>query len=288
MPGLSGETGYIHEPFLPNRSPGWITEPLPHWYMYICEDNAHLYRDAVARVLRMRYPMRSVPKSRSAKQLAVQLPEIAKSIRYRTGGAVPLVKDPLALFSSEWLAREFGMQVVVMIRDAAAFVSSIKKLNWGFDYERNWLAQDLLMRDLLGHRADEYRGYVGEVDLVGEGIVMWNSIYDVVDQLRARHPDWSFVKYEGLADDPIAGFQSLYGKLGLSWSTDVADKIRSFNSAQNPGEVPIWKRRAVKRDSGAAKTTWRTRLTPEEIERVRNETRDVALKFYSPEELATT
>jgi hypothetical protein len=288
MLGLSGETGYIHEPFLPNRSPGWITEPLPYWYMYICSDNGAEYRDAMARVLSMRYPLASLPRSRSAKSLAAQLPELPKSARYRVRGARPLIKDPLALFSSEWLADEFGMQIVVMIREAAAFVSSIKRLNWGFDYERNWLAQDLLMRDLLGHRADEYRGYQGEVDIVGEGIVIWNSIYDVVDQFRGRRPDWSFVKYESVADDPVAGFERLYGALGLSWSPAVAEKVRQLNSAKNPGEVPIWKRRAVKRDSAAAKTTWRARLSPEEIERVRAETREVALKFYTEAELSPT
>lgn len=286
MLGLSGETGYIHEPFLPNRSPGWITEPLPYWYMYICSDNGAQYRDAMARVLSMRYPAASIPRSRTARQLVAQVPEIPKSIRYRASKMRPLVKDPLALFSSEWLAAEFGMQIVIMVRSAVAFVSSIKRLNWGFDYERNWLAQDLLMRDLLGHRADEYRGYQGEVDIVGEGIVIWNSIYDVVDQFRTRHPEWSFVKYESLADDPVAGFERLYGTLGLTWSPAVAGKIGEQNSAKNPGEVPIWKRRAVKRDSAAAKTTWQTRLTPEEIERVRTGTQEVALKFYTEAELA--
>ncbi|MGI8408147.1 MAG: hypothetical protein ACR2L3_06520, partial [Actinomycetota bacterium] len=158
--------------------------------------------------------------------------------------------------------------------------------NWGFDYERNWLAQDLLMRDLLARRADEYRGYEGEIDIVGEAIVMWNSIYEVVDSFRARRPEWAFVKYESLADDPIAGFRDLYRRLGLTWSDDVARKIGDFNSSQNPGEVPLWRRRAVKRDSGAAKRTWRERLTPEEIERVRAGTNEIALRFYTEEELA--
>lgn len=286
MLGLSGETGYIHEPFLPNRSPGWLTEPLPYWYMYICAENAAAYRAPVARVLDMRYPLGSLPRSRSISQLAVQVPEVAKSAVYRAKRVRPLVKDPLALFSSEWLADEFGMQIVVMIRDPAAFASSIKRLNWGFDYERNWLAQDLLMRDLLARRADEYRGYRGEIDIVGEAIVMWNSIYEVVDTFRARRPEWAFVKYESLADDPIAGFRDLYRRLGLSWAEDVARKIKDMNSSQNPGEVPLWRRRAVKRDSGAAKRTWRERLTPEEIERVRAGTRDIALRFYTEEELA--
>jgi hypothetical protein len=192
----------------------------------------------------------------------------------------------MALFSAEWLARRFGMDVVVMVRHPAAFVSSIKKLNWGFDYERNWLAQDLLMRDLLGPWADSFRGYQGEVDLVGEGIVMWNAMYDVVRGYRERHPDWHFVKYDDLADDPMAGFRDLYSRLGLRWDDRARAEVERSTSATNVKEVPTWRRRAVRRDSRAAKRTWTQRLMPDEVARVRREVADVASSFYADEEWA--
>lgn len=281
----SGVLGYIHEPFLPGRSPGWLSEPLPFWYMYICSDNGHLYRDALQRVVDMRFPVRaSLARTRTVRHLALQVPEIARSIGYRRRRARPLLKDPLALFSAPWLADTFGARVVVMIRHPVAFVGSIKKLEWGFDYERNWLAQDLLMRDLLGHRADEYRGYRGEVDLVGEGIVMWNSIYDVVSRFRAERPEWQFVKYEELAAHPVDGFASLYDSLGLPWTGRVADAIRRHTGADNPKDVPRWRRRAVKRNSAAATATWARRLTEGEVARVRDETAEVAGRFYAPDE----
>ena len=158
----SGEAAYLHEPFCPNRSPGWITEPLPYWYMYISEDNSATYEDAVARVLQLRYPIaRSLARSRSAKDVARQVPEIGHSVAYRLRGLRPLVKDPFALFSSEWLADRFAVVPIIMIRKPVAFVSSIKRLNWGFDYEQNWLTQPLLMRDHLGRHEDSFRGYQG-------------------------------------------------------------------------------------------------------------------------------
>ncbi|HEX2056829.1 MAG TPA: sulfotransferase [Actinomycetota bacterium] len=280
----SREAGYVHEPFNPNRSPGWFPEPLPYWFMYLTEENAGPYEERVEDLLALRYPLRSLAKARSPRALAQQGPELARSVLYRLQRRRTLLKDPMALFSAEWLARRFGTDVVVMIRHPAAFVSSIKRQNWGFDYERNWLAQDLLMRDLLGAWGDSFRGYRGEVDIVGEGIVMWNAMYDVVRGYRERHPEWHFVKYDDLADDPLGGFADLYARLGLRWDERAHRDVVRSSSASNVKEVPIWRRRAINRDSRAAKRTWTQRLTPEEVERVRSSVAEVAESFYAEEE----
>ena len=279
----SRAAGYVHEPFNPARSPGWFPEPLPYWFMYLTKENAAPYESAVADLLSFRYPFRALARARSARTVARQVPEIARSLRYRAGRRRTLVKDPMALFSAEWLARRFGMEVVVMIRHPAAFVGSIKKLNWGFDYERNWLAQDLLMRDLLPGWEETFEGYVGEVDLVGEGIVMWNAMYAVVRGYKERHPDWHFVRYDDLADDPLEGFRDLHGRLDLPWDERARAAVEDATSSSNVKEVPAWRRRAIKRDSKAAKRTWEQRLTPEEVARVRREVAGVAASFY-PEE----
>jgi hypothetical protein len=277
----SREAAYIDEPFTPTRAPAWLAEPFPYWFMYITDENAGEYRERLQRVVDLRYPAWDViRRSRDAKRFVRQLPEVPRSFVYRARRMRPLLKDPLAVFSVEWLAKTFDMQVVMMIRHPAAFVSSIKRLNWGFDYEQNWLAQDLLMRDLLGHRAGEYEGYEGEVDLVGEGIVIWNSIYDVVARYRERGFDWEFVRYEDLADDPLPGFEALYGKLDLRWDEGARKRVAESSGSENPKELPPWRRRAVKRDSGAAKKTWLKRLLPEEIGRIRDGTQEVARLFY--------
>jgi hypothetical protein len=278
----SGQAGYIHEPFCPNRSPGWITEPLPYWYMYMAEENAHLYENAVERVVRLRYPVaRSLLASKGPKDVARQVPEIGRALVYRSRSVRPLLKDPFALFSSEWLAERFAVVPVIMIRKPVAFVSSIKRLNWGFDYEQNWLAQSLLMRDHLSDHESDFKGYQGEVDLVGEGIVMWNVLYGFVAKLRERRPEFLYVVYEDLAADPLPGFEELYSHLGLRWDPTVRERIAGFSDSSNPKDVSARNRRAVKRDSQAASETWRQRLTPDEIERVTTQTAAVASAFYS-------
>ncbi len=277
----SGEAAYIHEPFCPNRSPGWLTEPLPYWYMYLSPANGDVYETVIERVLQLRYPVaRSLVASRRPQDLARQVPEIAHSLSYKTRRLRALLKDPFALFSTEWLADRFSVLPVVMIRRPVAFVSSIKRLNWGFDYEQNWLAQPLLMRDHLGGHAERFSGYVGETDLVGEGIVMWNALYDFVAKLRERRPEFAYVVYEDLAADPLAGFESLYARTGLRWDSRTRARIASFSDHANPKDVSARRRRVIKRDSQAASQTWRQRLTPPEIERVTRETAAVAALFY--------
>ena len=277
----SGEAGYIHEPLCPNRSPGWLTDGVPRWFIYIATENEGPFVAPMQRVFDLRYPFAaSLLAVRHPKQLARQLPEIARSAVYRIRRLRPLLKDPFALFSTEWLADRFGARPIVMIRKPVAFVSSIKKLNWGFDYEREWMGQPLLMRDHLESHRSSFEGYQGEVDLVGEGIVMWNTMYDFVNRLRERRPEFIYLRYEDLAADPIAGYRELYSALDLTWDTRVRDRIAGYSDSANPKDVSPRRRRAIKRDSTAAADTWRSRLTPAEAARVETETAEVAGAFY--------
>src|SRR3712207_6933054 len=42
------------------------------------------------------------------------------------------------------------------------------------------------------------------------------SLHDALP-ICERHPEWHFVNYDDLADDPLRGFRDLYAKVGLSW-----------------------------------------------------------------------
>jgi hypothetical protein len=35
----SGEAGYIHEPFNPDRVPGWTAGRIPCWFLYVTRAN---------------------------------------------------------------------------------------------------------------------------------------------------------------------------------------------------------------------------------------------------------
>jgi hypothetical protein len=275
------EAGYIHEPFNPTRNPGWSGNRIPCWFLYVTTDNEAHYRAVVEDIVGFRYPISlNLAELRGPKQAALFAVDLQRSLVYRLRRLRPLLKDPIALFSAEWLARTFDMQVVVMIRHPVAFVSSLKKLHWQFRF-RGWLQQEALLRDWLHPFEAEMRRYWNRPpDIVDQGILMWNAMHHVIAQYRERHPEWKFVRHEDLAAAPLEGFAGLYDYLGLTFDDRVRKAITRSSEPGNPTEVPPWRRRAVKRDSLAATRTWTERLTPDEVARVREGTSEHAAPFY--------
>ncbi|MDQ3941219.1 MAG: sulfotransferase [Actinomycetota bacterium] len=277
----SGEAGYIHEPLNPVRRPNWNKRPVPYWYVYICDENQERYAPSFDDLLRFRYPIvANLKDPRSLARLGTFATEALGSIRLRRRQPRPLLKDPFALFSTEWLARTLGAKIVVTIRHPAAFVGSIKRLDWQFKFKKV-LSQDLLMRDWLHPFEEEMRRCRDQdVDIVEQGIVLWKVLHHVVDELRRRHPDWVFVRHEDLAADPVGGFERLYAACELTWDERAAAEVRTYSSASGRKELPTWRHGSVKRDSAAAAETWRRRLSPDEIARVKKGVGEVATRFY--------
>ena len=278
---------YVHEPFNPQRGPGWLGRRLPHWYLYVCPENEEPYLPPFRRVVDLRYPLgRDLAAVRAARPLGQALLEWPRSLPHRLRGDRPLIKDPIALFSTEWLAARFDARPVVMIRHPAAFAGSLKRLDWRFDF-RNWADQPLLLRDHLAPFEREIRAFAErERDLIDQAILLWNGIHHVIRGFRDRHAGWAFVKYEDLAAEPVPGFLDLYARLDLTWTEGIRAEIERFSSERNPKEVPPLLHRRVKRDSRAAARTWLHRLTDEERDRIRAGTAEVAAGFYAEKDWA--
>lgn len=139
---LEPTIGYIHEPFNPNPYPyqvGRYTARFKHWFMYICSDNEHICLRELEDTLAFRYNL-----SQALHQLFFDrshhdpieslriLREYLICSKNRLIQVRPLVKDPIALFSAEWMAEKFEMNVIVCIRHPAAFVGSLKVANWKY------------------------------------------------------------------------------------------------------------------------------------------------------------
>jgi len=279
--GQSDEVEYLHEPFNSSLWPRLLERRPPGHFLYVCEDNEGPWVAPVERLLAYRFPVRAqLGELRSPKDAARLGRDWGRSLARRARHRRPLLKDPIALFASEWLAARFDPEVVVLVRHPAAFASSIKRLGWRFDFT-GWLEQPLLLRDHLGPmRHDLERMAAGGHDLVDEAIVLWNALYGVVATLEDRHPEWHVLRYEDLAAAPVEGFAALYPALGLRWDDGVAARVAAFSDEGNVREVPAGEKGTVRRNSRAAMWTWLNRLTPQEIDRVRAGTAAVAARYY--------
>lgn len=289
MISASPRVGYIPEPLNYNWGkrlhPGMCTAPVKHWFHYICEHNAQAFIEPLRDTLEFRYDLaaglRNIRSLRDIKKVAWG----ERTFRqYRSKNAHPLVKDPFAIVSAEWLEKTFGMQVVVLVRHPAGLVSSIKRLNWSFPFS-HFTRQPLLMRDHLHPYTEQLESYARKpTDFIDQGILQWNLVHKVIVEYRNQHEDWIFLRHEDVARQPVAGFRHVFQLLDLRFSSRVRSVVQEHTSSANPTEVPPERAFSTRRDSRATVWQWRERLTESEIERIRDGTRDLAREFYSDED----
>ncbi len=283
MLALAPRVGLIHEPFSPITSPGISPARFDRFFQYVCEENEDTYLDSLRRTLRFSYDVPAQLRAvRSPRGLARFAQDFTAFGLNRLRGARPLLKDPIAVFSSEWIASRFDATVIVLVRHPAAFASSLKRLDWTHDFS-SFLEQPLLLRDHLGAFEEEIREFVErERDVIDQAILFWRLIYSTVLTFRQRNPTWVYVRHEDLSLDPVRGFASLYERLGLELTGGIRSSIEAHSDSANPSELE--KRHDVRLDSRGNVKSWQRRLSAEEIERIRAGVADVAPAFYSDDD----
>jgi hypothetical protein len=276
---------YVSEPLNVLHRTGIMRIPVKHWYTYVCNDNEHLYLSAFYQTMRLRYhTMQEIGKLRTPKDLGRMGRDWSVFTAGRMTGKQVLLKDPFAVFSADWFSRRLGCAVVIAVRHPAAFVSSLKRLDWPFEFE-DLLAQPYLMRDWLApFREDLEAAQQANDDMVFQGSVLWRVIYSVVWQYSQSFPGFQIVRHEDLSLDPLNQFKALYDALGVPFTARVAKTVLKSTNPGNPTELPLDSIHAVRLDSKANLKNWQKRLTPEEIDRVRELTGDVAERYYTAED----
>ena len=273
----SGEVGHVNEPFNLAVSPGTLRVPAEHWYAYVTTENEERYLPALTRVLDFEYPLvRELRRCRSRTDVLHTLKWWRDFVRSR--GLRPLVKEPHAVFSAGWFAERLGSDVVVMVREPLAVVSSWKRLEWSFDFT-NLLEQPALMRDWLGpFEAEMTAALSPDRDLVDRVALLWRVIYSVVAD--ERFPAARLVRHEDLSRDPVRGYADLYAALGLTFTDGVAKAVEASSSSENPAETSVEKPHETRIDSRANLQNWRHRLSEDEIARIRAVTEETAALYY--------
>jgi hypothetical protein len=280
---LSREAHGIHEPFNPAYPRSWLADPPANWFHHVEVDSAsEPMFGQVEALLSLRPPLRAMAaRSKSPRHLAATAREGATALAAQRAGRRPLLKDPIAFFSAEWLERQFDAEVVVLVRHPAAFASSLKRLRWTFDFT-NLTRQPALLTGLLAPFAEEVERAAADPmpDVIDQSILLWRLLSATADDYRTRHPDWRVLRYEDVAGDPLPSFERLYGDLGLTWSERVVDGVHRYSGDQNSAVVPDRDKGGVRRSSVAAMWTWQSRLTGDEVARVRAGTEEEASLFY--------
>jgi hypothetical protein len=270
MLALAPGVGYVHEPFNPRFSAGRFDR----YFTVVTRGNEARYASELEHALTFRYEL--VPRLRTRhrpKDVARTLRDFARVQRVRRRRPRPLMKDPIALLSAEWLAQRFDMDVVVLIRHPAAFASSLKRLGWKHSFAT--FLDEGRVPDVIQPYETEIRAQAREPgDLLAQAALLWRLLYNAVATYRERHEDFSL--------DPPGSFERLYERLGLELTEAARAEIERASSSGNPSELPT--PHAVELDSAASLGRWRDELTRHEIETLRERTSDVWPQFYSDED----
>jgi Sulfotransferase family len=285
MLALSPDAGYIFEPFHPHSSAGISAAVFDQWYTYIDTDNANRYQGAIARTLGFSYDFRAeLSMVASPRDFARMGRDAAQTTFHRLLHHRAIMKDPNAVFSSEWLARTFSMDVVFTIRHPAAVVSSLLRLGWTTDFSQ-FTHQPRLIQAYLEPFAAELQAAVAHPpEPIDQATLLWRLVYHTALVFAEAHPDWSFVRHEDLARNTAPAYDELYRRVRLTMNARVQRAIAAHSAPSNPAEAPRGTKHLLRRDSSAAADLWRSRLTPEQVDRVRSRVEPLSSRFYSDEE----
>lgn len=191
----------------------------------------------------------------------------------------PLIKDPIAIFSALWLYENFQTENVILIRHPAAFVSSLKRVGWHFNFE-NFLKQKPLMTDYLHPFEKDMLTASG--DMIERSSILWNCIHHVIHEYQLKFPDWIYLRHMDISLNPMIEFEKLFTRLNLPFTEKIKNYISLTTGSKNPAEVSApGKLHQLKRDSAANVKNWKKRLTKAEINLIRDITAPVAGYFYS-------
>lgn len=278
--GASPEAvGYIWEPFSILHRPGTCEARFDHWFPYICAENDAAVLEPVANMLAWKFAtLAEVRSLRSPKDAARMVRDAARFRSWRRRGAIPLLKDPIAVFSVEWLYETFACDPVLLVRHPAAFAASVKRLRLRHPFG-DFLAQPLMMRDWLAPFATAVeRSARVEQDLLDQAILLWNVIHHAIATYQDRHPDWPVIRLEDISQRPVEIFHALFERLGIPYDARVDDLIRRTTSAANPAEAS--RMDSIHRDSASHVWNWKRTLDASEIRRVMAGTEALAARFY--------
>jgi hypothetical protein len=283
MLALAPGTAYVHEPFNPLTSPGICAAPFDRFFVHVAAQNSDRYEPFLRRTLRFDYDLRrQLGAIRSPRDVLYSARDLATFARARATSARPVVKDPIALFSAEWLEERFGMDVVVVIRHPAAFAASLVRLGWTHDFG-GFLEDEHLLEGPLRPFGDEIRGQAeAPGDPLDQAILLWRLCYHTAAEYRRDHAGWVFVRHEDIARAPVASFEQLFGRLELTFTARARRGIERGSASTNPPQPRS--AHGVRADSRAVADGWRSRLGAEQIERVRTGTGDVWPLFYADED----
>jgi len=174
-----------------------------------------------------------------------------------------VAKSIHAQLSVEWLADEFDIDVVLLLRHPANVLASWLELNLK-DSRNTTLENSAAIRARYLEPWGVPPPGPEPIERMSWRIALLTA---VIEDASTRHPDWLVRVHEQLCVDPAVEFKRLYDDLGLEWTPSSEEFLRTRNS---PGSGFT-----VNRIAAEVSDSWRRRLDDRQLATVR----DVVSRF---------
>lgn len=279
----SSEIAYIGEPFNIKANPGIIYPQFDKWFTIIDQTNDSKYKLAIENTLKFKYQYTPALKSiKNTKEFGKILLHALQFEKAKLLNQRPLMKDPIALLSADWLARNFNMNVIVLIRHPAAFVGSLKKAEWHFPFKDLNDQANILKTPIKNYREQIESYTLTKRSLIDQGILLWNIFHETIKFYMSIFPNWIYIKHEDISSDPVKYFSIIFDHVELDFTQRIKKHIDITTNSKNPTEHK--KVSDIKRNSKKNIHNWKNRLTKKEIYRIRAKTEQISNTFYSSDE----
>jgi hypothetical protein len=232
-------TLYVHEPFNPGSL--WNQAlPTPAHHLYLNRLNGGPWIYPFQRILSLD-PLLHGETREEAGRLLHEFIERNEETRGPRDTLRPVVKDPTALFLSEWLVETFGTRPVVVLRHPVSITKSLLRLGWSTFDPSLFLNQPLLLERFFGPdevaRLEAWRRGP-EPDEVTRAALLVAWLYKAVVTYRRDHPDWVYVSYEELLRDPGTGAARLFEQTGLEPSQATREALGAGGAPEYDPAAP--------------------------------------------------
>ena len=204
-------------------------------------------------------------------------------IRYRqakyfnTDNTRILIKDPDAVFMSEYIHRYHNSQVLCLVRHPAAVLASYKRLGWAVDLSNIYKLMHIYKNDLYDYYPLLNKTNKSLPEQVG---LLWVCIYRMVQVFLERNKNWLVLCHEEICRNPQDSFELIFNWAGVLLTGKIRAHINDVTDAKNPVMARGNQLHDLSRDSIALLSYWKDRINNNERQEIRNITEPISSIYY--------
>lgn len=218
---------YIHEPFNPDSE--WnACFPLPSHMMHITSEYGGIYEGPFSKILKLEPLFRGNWRNQVSESIYRYIDKETNGIKTQV---IPIIKDPVALFSIEWLVNTHHLKPVIVLRHPIGIVKSQIRLGW---IKGNKLVGIVRQRSLVETFYNQQ-----DQSLLHENMANWSNI-ETADQMCLfvrfmylsiiryikKYPEWLYICYEDISNNPEQ-LLDIMDRIGLKQSEETRQRIGS-------------------------------------------------------------